>query len=307
MSPFKRGLFVLHIIKRARNHPILMKDIPIHKLADRGAIGLYIKYSGENGQMAKKLNAMGAHRDDHYIFFLIEKGTANMMIDFTEVIINAHSLYYVLPGQVHHNLGSTNPEGWFIAVDTSLIPQEYRLVFENQLLLQQPYPLDTEQLEYCRSLIKPLHHHFTHHKDGPFYVDVLRSLLNSFVATMACGYVRMDKHGQKHTRPAQISHSFKQLLSTHYKTEKRPAAYAAMLNISESYLNEALKKVTGFSVSYWITHEIMLEARRLLYYSEMNAKQVAHELGYDDHTYFSRLFKNNTGNTPITFRSTYRK
>ncbi|CAM3650265.1 AraC family transcriptional regulator [Mucilaginibacter galii] len=284
-----------------------MKDIPIHKLADRANTGLVIKYAGEDGEMSQKFNALGAHRDDHYIFFLMEKGTCNMMVDFTEIVIDAHSLFYISPGQVHHSLGTTNPQGWFIAVETSLVPQEFRLVFENQLLLQQPYQLNIEKLAHCCSLIKLLHHHFANNTDSAFYVDILRSLLNSFIATVACGYVSMDKPGQKHTRPAQIAHDFKQLIGKHYKTEKSPSAYASMLNISESYLNEALKKVTGFSVSYWITHEVMLEARRLLYYSEATAKQVAHELGYDDHTYFSRLFKNNTGSTPLAFRSTYRK
>jgi AraC-like DNA-binding protein len=162
-------------------------------------------------------------------------------------------------------------------------------------------------LEECIALVKLLHQHFIHNADSAFYMDILRSLLNSFIGKTACGYVSMNENAQKHTRPIQIAHSFKQLLATNYKTEKRPLMYASMLNISESYLNEALKKVTGFSVSYWITHEIMLEARRLLYYSELNAKQIAHQLGYDDHTYFSRLFKNTTGNTPLGFRSTYRK
>jgi len=284
-----------------------MKDIPIHKLADRATTGLVIKYAGEDGEMSQKFNALGAHRDDHYIFFLMEKGTCNMMVDFTEIVIGADSLFYMLPGQVHHSVGTINPQGWFVAVDTALVPQECRLVFENQLLLQQPYQLNTEQLANCCSLTKLLHHHFVNNTESAFYTDILRSLLNSFIATVACGYVSRDEHGQKQTRPTQIAHHFKQLLGKHYKTEKRPSAYASMLNISESYLNEALKKVTGFSVSYWINHEVMLEARRLLYYSELNAKQVAHELGYDDHTYFSRLFKNNIGSTPLAFRTAYRK
>jgi len=284
-----------------------MKDIPIHKLSDRANNGLVIKYAGEDGHMSQKLDAMGAHRDDHYIFFLMEKGKCNMMVDFTEIAIDAYSLFYMLPGQVHHSVGTINPQGWFIAVETALVPQEFRLVFENQLLLQQPYKLNTEQLEHCCSLVKLLNHHFVHNTDSAFYIDILRSLLNSFIATVACGYVSMDKHSQKQTRPAQIAHHFKQLLTSNYKTEKQPAAYASMLNISESYLNEALKKVTGFSVSYWITNEILLEARRLLYYSALNVKQIAHELGYDDHTYFSRLFKSNIKTTPLGFRSIYRK
>lgn len=284
-----------------------MKDIPIHKLTDRATLGFEIKHSDGDGQMAQKLNAMGAHRDDHYIFFLMEGGKCNMMIDFNEVIIDAQCLYYILPGQVHHSITNYKPHGWFLAVDTALVPQEFRLVFENQLLLQQPYALGAEQMENCVTLIKLLHQHFTSNAGSPFYVDILRSLLNSFIGKTACGYVSMNELGQKPARPVQIAHGFKQLIGKHYKTEKSPSAYAAMLNISESYLNEALKKVTGFSVSYWITHEVMLEAQRLLYYSEATAKQVAHELGYDDHTYFSRLFKNNTGSTPLAFRSTYRK
>jgi len=284
-----------------------MNNIPIHKLADRSNFGLEIKYSDSDEHMAKRLNVLGAHRDDHYIFFLMEGGQCNMMIDFTEVLISAPCVYYILPGQVHHGIDNKKPHGWFLAVDTSLVSQEFRSVFENQLLLQKPYMLNAAQMESCVNLVKLLHEHFINHTQSPFYTDILRSLLDTFIGKTACGYVDMSPGGQKQGRPTQIAHSFKQQLSKHYKTEKRPSAYAEMLSISESYLNETLKKVTGFSVSYWITHEVMLEARRLLYYSELNAKQIAHALGYDDHTYFSRLFKSNTGNTPLAFRNTYRK
>lgn len=284
-----------------------MKNIPIHKLTDRASLGIEIKYSGGDTELASKLGSMSAHRDEYYIFFVIEQGSCNMMIDFTEVNINARSIYYILPGQVHYGISAVDPHGWFIAVDTALVPQEFRLVFENQLLLQQPYVLNNMQFDECIALMKLLQHHFIHNTDSAFYIDILRSLLNSFIGKTACGYVSMHGDSQKHTRPMQIAHSFKQLLAANFKAEKRPLAYAAMLNISESYLNEVLKKVTGFPVTYWIMHEVMLEAQRLLYYSELNAKQIAHELGYDDHTYFSRLFKSNIGSTPLSFRSSYRK
>ena len=80
-----------------------------------------------------------------------------------------------------------------------------------------------------------------------------------------------------------------------------------MLNISAPYLNEALKKVTGLPVTYWITHETMLEAKRLLFYTDLTVKEIAHQLGYEDHTYFSRLFKNSESTTPLAFRNSYRK
>jgi len=283
-----------------------MKNIPVHKLTDHENFGLEIRHTSHVNKEHMSI-LMGAHRDDHYIFFLIEKGMGSMMIDFTEVDIPQRSIYYVLPGQVHHRIDHTEAEGWFFAVDTSLVPKEFRLVFENQLLLQHPYLLNQQQYQQCHTLIKLLYYHYCNDKESPFYRDVLRSLLNAFIGMAACGYEQINENGARHNRSIQIAQRFKSLLIQNLRTEKRPTAYAGMLNLSEAYLNEALKKATGFSVSYWIIHEVILEAQRLLYYTQLNVKEIAHQLGYDDHTYFSRLFKKTTGLTPLTFKASYHK
>ena len=57
------------------------------------------------------------------------------------------------------------------------------------------------------------------------------------------------------------------MLAMKYKTVKSAGEYASALHLSLSYLNEAVKEATGFTVSYWIQHEILLEAKRLLYYA----------------------------------------
>ena len=113
--------------------------------------------------------------------------------------------------------------------------------------------------------------------------------------------------GMEKSRKAQLTQEFKSLLVQQMKTTKSPAAYAEKLNVSVSYLNEALKKLTGLPVSYWIMQEVMLEAKRLLYYSQLNVKEIAHELGYEDHTYFQRLFKQHMNITPLAFRARYRE
>lgn len=283
-----------------------MKDIPIHKLTDRATIGLEMHHTSTYPKEKLTGAVMDAHRDDHYIFFLMEHGQAGMMVDFSEVEISGQSVFYVLPGQVHQRIDHSNAEGWFMAVDTLLIPKECRLVFENQLLLQQPYLLDDVRYKQCHTVVELLHYQYSQNAQSGFNTDVMRSLLNAFMGMAACGYDSLNKSGAKHSRPTQIAQNFNSLVVDHFKTEKRPTAYAQMLNISESYLNEALNKATGFSVSYWITHEVILEAKRLLYYSHLNVKQIAHLLGYDDHTYFSRLFKKVVGVTPLGFRDSHR-
>lgn len=75
-----------------------------------------------------------------------------------------------------------------------------------------------------------------------------------------------------------------------------------MLNISEVYLNEAVKNATGLSASGCIRSQVIIEAKRMLAYTDLTPSEIAMELGYTDYSYFSRLFKKETAQSPIEFR-----
>lgn len=100
---------------------------------------------------------------------------------------------------------------------------------------------------------------------------------------------------------------FRALLVNHYLTLRTPSAYAAALHISAAYLSETVSAQSGFTVHHWIHEQLMLEARRRLYHTDETIKEIAHGLGYEDHAYFSRLFRKKTGLTPQQFRAHSRK
>ncbi|CAM3959507.1 transcriptional regulator, AraC family [Pedobacter westerhofensis] len=283
-----------------------MAHIPVHILQDRTPDGLQIRYMDQK-HMDKEADTMGLHRDDHYIFFLLEGGTASLMIDFNEVSMTGSVIYYILPGQVHYRIRPEAASGWFIAIDTALVSQECRKIFESQLILQQPYALNTVEQEQCSSLLRLLTEKYNAEDNNPFYMTIVQALLQSFLAIAAGYYSQSVGLNLKASRPAQITGQFKQLLNSELGKNKSPAAYASMLNITESYLSEALKKQTGFTASYWIQQEVIMEAKRLLYYSQLSVKEIAHTLGYTDHSYFSRFFRKATGTPAIAFRQKYRK
>jgi AraC-like DNA-binding protein len=54
-----------------------------------------------------------------------------------------------------------------------------------------------------------------------------------------------------------------------------------------------------------IKNRIILEAKRLLVHTDMKAKEIAYNLGYEDPAYFSRLFFIKTGESPSSFRTKY--
>ncbi len=99
-------------------------------------------------------------------------------------------------------------------------------------------------------------------------------------------------------RYKSITLSFRKLLDKNLVQEKSPAAYASMLNISEVYLNEAVKGTTGLSVGAYLRARVIVEAKRLLTYTSMTAKEVAYSLGYEDYAYFSRFFRKYVGVSP---------
>ena len=130
-----------------------MKDIPLHQLKDSTSSGVHIKRFTIGQPYNNDAVSPGAHRDDHYIFFVLEKGTASLTIDFHELFLTAGNVYYILPRQVHHRIRNEHADGWFIAVDTVLIPPDCRDIFESQLLLQQPYALNDTQLKESKTLL----------------------------------------------------------------------------------------------------------------------------------------------------------
>ncbi|MDO6432311.1 helix-turn-helix transcriptional regulator [Flavitalea sp. BT771] len=289
---------------------VAAKDIiPFHRLGETTDQGYQIdKVSAANDEAMDAI-LLGTHRDDHYIFLLQETGTCKCMVDFNHFIMEGNSIFFILPGQVHRYVeASGTTSGWFLALDAGLIPDMFRAVLEDPLPMRRPLPLCAEELETLSQCLQLLFDVSRKEPASPYYKQAAYGLVSSFTAMIAALYsVQPDAGGGPPPRPVMITQAFRRLLLHQFKVCKSPMEYAAALNLSLSYLNEAVKATTGLSVSNMIHYEVMLEAKRLLYHSSCSVKEIAHELGYEDHTYFSRLFKKTVGVTPGEFRRHYRE
>jgi AraC family transcriptional regulator, transcriptional activator of pobA len=231
------------------------------------------------------------------------------MIDFSIWNLKKDTLLFVLPGQVHKYIDSSKKvTGWFAAVDTGLIPDTFRKALEDPLLVKTPLQLDTPA---ANRFIKCLQLLYAVYKLEPatlYTKQTMYALLTSFIGMTTTEYTdKPDSQGEKISRPEQITLAFRKLLAAQFRTLQRPAEYAAALNLSLSYLNEVVKAGTGFAVSYWIHYEVILEAKRLLYHTAWSVKEIANDLGFEDHAYFSRLFRKMVDQTPLEFRRRYRE
>jgi AraC-like DNA-binding protein len=105
----------------------------------------------------------------------------------------------------------------------------------------------------------------------------------------------------------RISHfnELEGLIEANYLLEKRPNFYAEKLNVSIKHLNKIVNATVGKSTSELIQERIVLEAKRLLVHGKFTNQEIAYELGFDDASYFSRVFKKNSGLSPSEFTKQY--
>lgn len=96
---------------------------------------------------------------------------------------------------------------------------------------------------------------------------------------------------------------FNVLVDTHYKTKKQVNEYADMLFKSPKTLSNLFSKYNQKSPLQIIHERIVLEAKRLLIYTEKTSKEIAYELGFDEVATFHKLFKKTTLQTPQNFKN----
>ncbi|GAB3900045.1 AraC family transcriptional regulator [Larkinella knui] len=275
-------------------------SIPVNYFADAYNAGISIEKIAVNDLLTFR-DAKQAHRHDCHSFFLLEKGTVSIEIDFKTYSIQAPAVIYMHPNQVHLILAFKEVVVCSLAISNENLNPDYLELLENitptkpLALAADTFSIISETASLCLK--------FSERKNDNLYHSLLRDGCNALVALVASQYVNQAKSADKLSRFEVVTKAFNQVLERHYTTEKRPAAYSQKLNLSTAYLNECVKNTTGYSVSHHIQERVVLEAKRLLYHSDKSVKEIASELGYDDYPYFSRLFTKVAGMTALAFRS----
>ncbi len=279
-----------------------MKVVPVHLLSELSGLKIDIMRF-EIDDVPYAFDEVNIQRNDHYVFLLCEKGNGKLMVDFENINLDTGSVYYALPGQIHHRIYDQCVAGWYLAVDSLLVSAEFRNIFEGELGLQKPLLLNSNLVNQCHSILSIINNRIGDKGNTKFDSQVTNTLLQSFMGIIAGGYSQQNNFVRQKSRSKQITHQFKMILAENFRSLKSPSAYARKLSITENYLNEIIRKTTGFSVSYWIKNEILMEAKRLLFHTTLDVKEIAYAVGYNDAAYFSKLFKKHEGLSPLSFRN----
>lgn len=241
------------------------------------------------------------HWHDFFIIILFDQAKGIHNIDFKEHKICNRQIHLLFPGQVHKWHIEPDTKGYQLMIDRDFF-QRFSPSFRFSFAEYQNHPVI--QLE--PDAFKLIHYEFNAIKEELLREDSLLELISSRTAVIAS--VISKEAGRLFacqelysTDPRIIK--FQQLIDVFFKKEKLVSFYASKFHISANYLNILCKKHLKVSATQLIQQRTILEAKRLLKATALSIKEIAFELGFVDHAYFSNVFKTQTGVTPSEFRN----
>lgn len=94
----------------------------------------------------------------------------------------------------------------------------------------------------------------------------------------------------------------KRYISEHLDEELSRKRLAEIVHLSEDYVSKLFSAEVGMSIPNYVAGQRMERAKHYLADTKMTVSQVAMKVGYSNFSYFSKTFKDYTGNTPNEYR-----
>lgn len=102
--------------------------------------------------------------------------------------------------------------------------------------------------------------------------------------------------------PAELHRRFARQLEQDFARHHDAGHYANALRVPAATLSRALAEATGRTTKELILDRVMLEAARLLRFTDRTVGEIAFAIGFTDPLYFSRAFKRRHGVSPLAYR-----
>ena len=235
------------------------------------------------------------HRHPFYEIIFVTQGEGIMKIDFVDRPMQKGSLYLMLPSQIHLPIYTGEFQGFLLRFDLSIFAD--KTFMENLSIFNFDY-LAVEGAAYSslENLLLSLHEEFVTNQ------ALKQCTINNLLKLFLIQVQRLLPEVVNETAQTTLFGALNTLLEENNYKINTPIFYAKKLKVPIKALNQAVKEYTGIPCGEYVRSKTIIEAKRLLCYTNMNSNEIATTLGFDDTAYFSRFFKRETGFSPIHFR-----
>lgn len=250
-----------------------------------------------------------AHRHNYYTVLIVASAKGQHKIDFTSFDLGPQQVYFVAPGQVHQVIEEEASTGFVLTFTNQFLVQNaISTSFISSLNLFQHYgynpPLipSSEQFETITEYANQIFRLF-HSKEEMKLLSIgafLKLLLIQCNNICTLHPIAI----QEEMAEKQVILDFKREVDQHYKQEHSTSFYANLLHLSPDHLNRIIKSTLGKTAKEYIQSRLITEAKRLLYFTDLNNKEIGYTLGFSEPANFSAFFKKCTNYSPSQFKKT---
>ncbi len=247
-----------------------------------------------------------------YIKVLFLPKGYELQVDLAEYTVKQPSLFFVSPNQHLHVKKQGTEDGYFIFYNRDFYCIQIHdeevacdgLLFNN--IHNMPIVvLDKGEIPFFTYVFKQMVDEFN--LNDTSLEEMLRTYLKQLFIKSARLWKKqnLDKKVTEQNSDLEFFRKFTLLVENHYKKKHQVADYAELLFIAPKTITHKFKRLHLPQPNDVIKNRIVLEAKRLLVHTNLTAKEIGYELGYDDPAYFSRLFVQKSGETPSAFRAKF--
>ena len=258
------------------------------------------------------VNTTKPHIHSYYQIIWFQSGKGKHYVDFAAYDVFGDAIFFIAKNQVHYFDHGTSYKGVMLHFNEAFLRKNddvaYNFLASN--LFNNPYQQpsccvgsSSNKLlqEYIQQIKDELQSDETFGKE-----DLLRALLKAFLIQVQRGKNKFEKANPNtpllfDEKRVQLTR-FTSLVDEHFNKGLSVAEYAEMMHLSVRTLSNLTNQLLNKTPSLMIQERIILEAKRLLLYSNLNINQVGYRLGFDDPSYFVKYFKKHTNISPSEFR-----
>ena len=132
---------------------------------------------------------------------------------------------------------------------------------------------------------------------------IIRSLISAFILELNQMFaIRVERKKLKKSRKEDILWRFLSLLTQHYKQNRSVDFYADKLCISPKHLSSVIKQLSHKTAHEIISDVVIMAAKQLLKTTTLSIQEISEELNFANQSFFGKFFKQNTGQSPSSYR-----
>ncbi len=247
------------------------------------------------------------HGHNFYLILLVTKGGGTHTIDFLEYDISPGTMFIVSPGQIHQWRLSNDIDGCILFFTKEFFLHDFdtekltRFPFFNSTFSIPMFQLNLNEKEEILSKYELIYKEYQSRSLN--YQEMIRIYLNAMFIQLSRVYLTTHEKGQKFNYDLLQLNRYEALVDKYFKMHRPISCYSKKMNITDRQLSYLCKKTVGKTPSEIMMNRIILEAKRLIIHSVLSISAISEELNYNDSSYFIRLFKKITKQTPEQFRN----